>query len=203
LISVTPAGGAYSYTVGGAIQPGNIDLQSVTPNTGLYATYFADEGTLRLRNAEVVTGTDYGTFAHAMPAGIGAQDHYLSVYGGGSLGSGSATFRFATAVTTMAFTWGTIDSYNWLEVTNGKSQTYKITGADLMANVADIKEGTTSKYFSLTDLSGLLKVVLRSSSDSFEVANISISNVPLPAALPLFGVAVAGLAGVRRRRSKA
>ena len=204
-LTVTPVGESYSYTITGNIIPGTIDLQSMPANDGIYANYSFDGGTLSLRNAEIVTGDDKrGFFQHVKPKGVHGHEHYLSVYGKGFIGHpGSATFSFDEKVTTFAFTWGSIDRYNWLEVTNASHDTYKISGADLMASMAGIKEGKTSKYFSITDLSGILTVVLRSCSDAFEVANISVSNVPLPAALPLFGLGLAALVGVRAKKKKA
>lgn len=67
-----------------------------------------------------------------------------------------------------------------------------------MANVSGIKEGKSTRYFSLTDMAGIVRVALRSATEAFEVANVSA--VPLPAALPLFGAALFGVAAARRRK---
>lgn len=194
--------GFAQYSIGGTVANGNINLQSYAPNTGpFYSQYDIGVGHLTLLNAEIVTGNDKGAlFQHVRPSGVGPQDNYLAVYGRSGFGFlGAAIFDFSSNVTNFAFNWGSIDSYNWLSVTNSENRTYTITGADIMASMAGIKEGKTSKYFSLTDIAGIVRVVLRSCSDSFEVANISA--VPLPAALPLLGASVIGLVVLRRRRT--
>ena len=203
-ITISPAGQPYSYTVGDTIVVGNIDMNAMSTHEGMNAYYDFDGGSLSLRTAQIVSGNDrHGPLRHVKPEGISNREHYLSVYGHGYVRHpGSATFSFDQKVTTFAFTWGSIDRTNWLEVTNSKNDTYKITGADLMANIAGLGEGETVRHFMLTDLSGILKIVLRSCSDAFQVANVSISNVPLPAALPLFALGLVGL-GVASRKKKA
>lgn len=68
---------------------------------------------------------------------------------------------------------------------------YEISFDSGMYNIFKIVDTTVENYGSYT-------------SDGFDVAELSVTTVPLPAALPLLGVGLGGLAFVgRRRRSKA
>lgn len=206
----------YSYNVGsvGDAKPGNVDMQTnISAGLGtMYTTYYGEAGenvdTLVLGKAAIVKGdrTDwYHTFyRHERPTGIGKNENYLAVFGkaGKPWGEvGSATFTLTKGVTEFSFLWGSIDEYNFLTVTNGAGDEYEISGADLLNNsLLNLKEGKSSRYFSLTDLKGIVKVVLTSCKDAFEVARISA--VPLPGAVLLFGSALLGV-GALRRRAKA
>ncbi len=206
----------YSYDVSTPddATTGNVNLQNVS--AGLHTlggTYYGEPGenvdTLVLGKAALVKGerTDwYHTFyRHERPAGVGANEHYLAVFGqlGKPWGTpGTATFSLTEGVTQFSFLWGSIDSYNFVTVTNGSGDEYTISGADLIANsLLNIREGKTSRYFSLTDMAGIVKVVLTSCKDAFEIARISA--VPLPAAGLLFGTALLGARLARRKAKKA
>lgn len=216
-ITLLPA--TAGYTVGGPAQPGNVDLESIDSNWGFennyHATYTLDQGTLVLRRAEIVQGNDFhGTFQHKTPESLSRYDDYLAVYGvdghhGHHARAGSAAFTLNSAANTFSFLWGSVDKSNWISVENAAGQTYEITGADVLASVAGIPgapkayEGRSTQYFSLTDVAGILKVIFHACRQTFEVANINVSAVPLPAALPLFAAGLFGLAGARRLRKKA
>ncbi len=74
------------------------------------------------------------------------------------------------------------------------------TGADVFPAAGGNQgvAGTTYAYF--TSTTPFTTVLFASSHNSFEFDDVSVSAVPLPAALPLFGVALAGLGVMRRRR---
>jgi hypothetical protein len=201
-------GNDVTYTIGGdeANDPGyDINLQKIKANQNdLYQNYSFDKiGTLQLQNAAIVTGSDT---INTIPGNLGANDHYLSIYGP-SISSlfqpGKATFDLNSGFNTFSFEWGSIDSSNSLTVIGDNNKSYTLTGATLLADVTSLKAGTSSDYFSLTDLDGIKSVILSSTLNSFEVGNISaseVSAVPLPAALPLFGAALLGFALLRLRK---
>ena len=190
-----------SYNVGGTVVAGNVDLQSLKANTGnTNANYHVSGLSLKLDNAEIVKGnhTDW----HLAPSGTG-NGHYLAVYGENDRHhhSGNAVFELGKNITSFAFNWGSIDKYNYVTVTNRNNETYAISGSDIIASTVGIIAGTTSKYFKLIDLAGIKRVVLCSENNAFEISNISA--VPVPAALVLFGSALAGMAALRRGKQKA
>jgi hypothetical protein len=120
---------------------------------------------------------------------------YLAMQGADNKGIyGTAIFSFANnKITTFSFRWGSIDTYNYIIVTNYNGASYKISGADLIAS----NYGKTTKYFSLTDAAGFKQIVLYSCCNAFEIDQISAT--PLPGAFGLFGMALIGLGGLRRR----
>ena len=149
-------------------------------------------------NATTVKGTLAGQYVR--PLGGGVNDTYLSVFGSPD---GSAAFTVNGMKTTLDFSWGSIDSYNKLEVWDTNDVKYTVTGSMLDAALPSIVLGTTGHYFTFTAMSGIAKFVLSSTSNSFEAANFRLSNVPLPAALPLFGFALLGFAGLKARKKVA
>lgn len=190
----------YSYTVTDfAGQVGNIDLQSITPNNAIFASYNLGPHKLTVDNAAVVTGNNWpgNWFPHLVPSGISETENYLTAFGPVPAGhDGKATFDLGAGVTNFSFLWGSIDAYNMLQVTNGKGLSYTISGQELVD--AGLAALNGAKYFSLSDAAGIKQVVMTGTWDGFEAARISA--VPLPAALPLFGAALAGTAFMRRRK---
>lgn len=208
--AVSVASENISYTVGGPLASGvALDLSSASTGTSYskrYRTLNTNIGTINLYDASVVKGTkDSGFYTYKKPDGLQANDKYISVY------SSYANFPYGSAATfnlnghydTFSFTWGSMDSYNSLKVVDMKGDTYTLTGEYLLAHNAVLgASGKTTTTFSITDLDGIKKIVISSLCDAFEIANIRVSNVPLPAALPMFGFALAGLAVARKRKQK-
>lgn len=169
-----------SFTIGGPVVAGNVDYSDVTLNY----------------NSAIVKGDV--TNQHVLPVGFETNKEYLSVYA-----NGLATYSLSSAVTSLAFNWGTIDTYNTLTITRDGGATYDITGSDILALGASLGLGLVPQksptYFVLTDIAGIISAAFKSTTNSFEVADISV--VPLPAALPLFGAALFGVAAARRRKA--
>jgi len=194
-------GSGAAYTLGGAVVPGNIDLQSLKANHTLFANYDVSGITLKVRDAAIVKGdTPHGLFAHVRPTGIDRQTHYLAVFGHSPFYSGRAIFQLGAGINTFAFNWGSIDAYNKLTFIDGNNHRCPITGTDILNAVAGLIPGESSEYISISSLAGIKRVILSSRHNAFEVANISA--VPLPAALPLFGASLLGLYGMKRRKGR-
>jgi hypothetical protein len=196
-----------SYTLGGSTVAGtDVNLQALPSNPNKIYSYYnlPGVGKLDLDNAAIVTGTNTsGTLQYKAPTGLSNTDHYLSVYGASSLSnnkSGAAILNLNPGFNTVSFEWGTIDTYNSITIVDDKNKSTTITGAQLLSDVSSLVAGVSSDYFSFTDLAGIKEIILSSTQNSFEIAKMTVSSVPLPAALPLFGAALAGLAVVRRRK---
>ncbi len=129
---------------------------------------------------------------------------YLSVLGGGS-----ATYNFATPVTSFEFDWGSIDSYNTLTI-NASDGTFTVipgttTGLTPFPNAADgnqVAPGTNG-LFQVSSNSGetFNSITFGSSSNSFEVDDLAVADVPEPATWAMMILGLGGIgAGLRRRR---
>jgi hypothetical protein len=154
--------------------------------------------TLSVSNAQIVQGSSAGNYAAPFPVSGVDKTHYLSVFGGGT-----ATITLAHAATNLGLLWGSVDRYNTISFLDGADNVLAtFTGNDFAVNNGDQSLAGTY-YANISSDIAFLKVVLTSTSNSFEVDNIAISAVPLPAALPLFGAALAGMSFVGRKRRKA
>ena len=175
----------------GSLAP-NVDLGSI-PSSDLIL-----DG-----NSQIVSGSVSGQYAQPTGGIFGGK--YLAVLGGSS-----ATFTNGgggLGLSSFGFTWGSIDDYNTLTLTDSRGVSYTITGADILGAIAGSVTGTTQADVSFSDSFGnIVNAVLSSTSNSFEVANFEKSSaVPLPPALPLFTMALMaiGFVAYRRKTSKA
>lgn len=192
-------GGGVSYALVDSIGAANVNIDHLAMGTLNASGVPVGPAVMDVSNATIVKGDLAGQYVR--PLGVGMNEKYLSVFGSPS--DGSATFTVNGFKNALAFSWGSIDSYNTLDIWDGNGVQYSITGDMLAAALSSITLGTTGHYFTFTALSGIDKFVLSSTTNSFEAANFRLSNVPLPAALPLFGAALWGIAGLRLRRKKA
>ena len=128
------------------------------------------------------------------------------------LGGRSETLTFSGTQNKFGLFWGSIDSYNSIAFYSGSSATPFLTlfGNNLNAVPAlgfngDQSGALTNAYVTFTGLS-FDKIVLASSSNSFEFDNISYGNVgpvPEPSTWAMMILGFAGLGFVyRRRRSR-
>jgi hypothetical protein len=174
-------------------------------------------------DAAVVTGNSGGVYAAPFlsggnGAGFGA--------GGTTQADGVDTTRYLTTGSTSAnansriiFTlpslqgylgllWGSVDLYNTLTFYAGNSLIGSITGGDVQANATGDQGLNGTRYVNINATGGTLfdRVVATSSSFAFEIDNVAFQvtpvSVPEPASIALFGIGLAGLSMVRRRRSR-
>ncbi|MFY9288215.1 MAG: VPLPA-CTERM sorting domain-containing protein [Alphaproteobacteria bacterium] len=138
------------------------------------------------------------------PSGSLYGDNYLAVKGVPTVGS--AVFSLSSLSNNydnFGFTWGTIDHYNTLLLTDSRGVTYSVTGSDILALISGSIAGTTQSDVNFTTKMGtIITAAFLSTENSFEVGNFA-AHMPLPAALPLFGMGLLGLAALRRSQGKA
>ncbi|HEU0118549.1 MAG TPA: VPLPA-CTERM sorting domain-containing protein [Alphaproteobacteria bacterium] len=185
---------AITYGVAGALNP-NINL----------ATY---GGLALTTNAIVVNPATSLSMYYSQPTGSIYQNNYLAVLdnppGPGTVTPGSATFTLAAGQHSFAFTWGTIDDFNTLTITDSRNVTYTITGTDILTQIGGTDHTAQADVNFIDTFGTIVSATFSTTSNSFEAANFGQSNVPLPASLPLFGAALMGLLFfARRERVKA
>jgi hypothetical protein len=134
---------------------------------------------------------------YAVP--VGSTGHFLNVLGGSY-----STITFDKALSSLGLLWGSVDAYNTIEFFGTSGLIAVFTGTDVLnpANGDQGPSGTSyvNFFFSNHDVTS---VKFSSSSNSFELDNVSIHPVPLPAALPLLVAGLVGLGFVGRRSNKA
>jgi hypothetical protein len=178
----------YGATTGVATGPATTFTTSLPADVTLTST----------GGAQIVNGAAGGLYAD--PYGNGAAN-YLAVYTGGN-----ATFTLNKPSTYFGLTWGSVDSYNYLTVNEVGGGSYTIDGSTVTSSgvpsrTANGDQSAIGTYFvGIGDASGIKSVVLTSTGNSFEVGSVAVSAVPLPAALPMFGVALVGIGALARRR---
>lgn len=122
-------------------------------------------------------------------------NHYVAIAGGTGL-----TFTFAVPGRYFGLLWGTVDGFNSITFLDGDQELATFTGFDLQEE-PDHVSAIYANFFAVGGT--FTSVVLNSSEDGFEFDNVRVAATPLPAALGLFGIAIAGMGalGMRRRRA--
>jgi hypothetical protein len=149
-------------------------------------------------SSQVVNGTT-GNYAAPWNPATNAADtnNYISVYGGGT-----ATFTLASPAQYVGLLWGSVDSYNTLELVT-TTGTYSYTGSQVIADADGYQGSGGSIYANFESTSPITEVIFQSSTNSFEFDNLAVvSSVPLPAALPLLGSTLLGVGAIGRWRKR-
>jgi hypothetical protein len=182
------------------------DFDSLTKNSSIgnskaHATDLGGGNSVYGNNTKIRngSGSTYAAPWLSTPAPKGAADktNYMTVQA-----DGKATFTLATPAHYFGFLWGSVDKFNKISFLGlGDKLLATFTGADMPTSNG--KSGLGGSYYAnFTTSEKILKVVLTSTCDAFEIDNVRVSTVPVPAALPLFGAALVGMGLVSRRRRK-
>ena len=117
--------------------------------------------------------------------------------------NGSATFSGFGEVTEISFLWGSVDVENSIIFNLVGGGTETVLGSDVI--ISGAPDGERAIDVLITTASAFDSFQFISTDDSFEYANLQVSVVPLPAALPLYGagMAIIGFIGWRRRKNSA
>jgi VCBS repeat-containing protein len=112
-----------------------------------------------------------------MGPGVVDPTNYLSIGAGGT-----ETIKFAQDQNAFGLYWGSVDSYNTISFYHGMTLVASYTGADVSPLFPTGNQGSFSSngYVEFAGLSPFDKVVLGSSSNAFEIDNISAGTVPAP-----------------------
>ena len=222
LTAAAQAGVTVTASVGGA--PGgsihdNLDGLALGSAGGVTATgidvSFAGTG-------QVVIGSSSGVYAAPFlsgnnGSGFGSPNqgngvdltNYISAGGTSSPGgTAGVTLVLPGEVHSFGLLWGSIDTYNTLELFDGSTLVGTVTGSDAAAAASTLPNGDQgtdgTAYVNISSTAAFDTVEAFSSSYAFEFDDVSYSRngVPEPLTLSLFGVGVAGAAALRRRRRK-
>jgi len=126
--------------------------------------------------------------------------NYLAVQGTQS-NHGLATFTLNSGADEFQFTWGTIDTYNTLTLTDSTGHTFTLTGTAIL-NQLGIPLSQSGAGGSQTDIAfsdafgNITKATFGTTQNSFEVANFYQGDpapTPLPPSMVLFITALLGL----------
>jgi VCBS repeat-containing protein len=133
-------------------------------------------------NAGVVNGTLNGSVNITAPfmgplPGTTDTTNYLGIAAGGT-----ETITFKTEHNTLGLYWGSVDAYNTIAFYHGTTLIASYTGADLSPLFADGNRTSFSSngYVEFFGLQPFDKVVFTSTSDAFEIENISAGTLPAP-----------------------
>ena len=119
------------------------------------------------------------------------------------LGGDSASLLVNRLVSAVSFDWGSVDTYNTLNILT-TSGNFTVTGNDLPpANGNRIDQGTNFRFTATFDSPTFLQSLeFASSSNSFEFDNVGIAAVPEPATWAFMILGFGAIGGAMRRQRK-
>lgn len=197
-VLAAPAHAAYmGWAFGEAWAPGSAileDFNTYTPGTTVGTLSFAG-GSF---GPDVKIGTESTPGINFL--GVAGTGAYAYVTAGTSI-----TLTLASDMKYLGLLWGTVDDYNTIAFYDGDTLIGSLANPGAAISGADVLppgDGETAIYANFYAHEGTFnRVVFSSAANSFEFDNIRVAPTPLPAALALFGLAVATVGAFGRRRA--
>jgi hypothetical protein len=186
---------------------------------GLTITFGPNSQVATLPNAGGTYAAPFLSGGNGVGFGAGGGDQadgqnatpYLTAFAGSSI-----TIAFGSDLKYLGLLWGSVDSYNSIELYNNGGLVTTITGGAVAAIAAISPNGSQAAdgtiYVNIAGTNGSVFDEARfiSGQPAFEFDNLAFAafvppggdpnEVPAPAALGLFGLGLLGLAALRRRR---
>lgn len=194
---------AMTVSAGGTVVSGEGKKTAVANTTTIdfnSSTSLPNTGSIQYVGGQVRNGT-----ISVSAAPPGDTSNYLSQ---GPGNGGNTTIFLGFLADYFGYYAGSPDTYNGLDFFNGNTLVKSYTGTELAGFASLIPNGvrTQGEYWNFFAGPNELfnKVVLKSSSNAFESDNHAfrnVSSVPVPAAAWLFGSALLGLGGLRRKNA--
>ncbi|WP_169566630.1 VPLPA-CTERM sorting domain-containing protein [Sneathiella limimaris] len=167
-----------------------------------------------LQASSIKDGQDGGQVRERITVTDGVDSKFLSpwfetAYWEGGLGpeytavgkGASAAYEFSDLYSSVSFLWGSVDEKQQVRFFQGDEPVYVLNSDLLLKNGAPEKTGFVQITIFTQPFN---RIEFYSQNNSFEFANLRVSAVPLPAALPLYaaGLLVLGLIGRFRKFAK-
>jgi len=115
-------------------------------------------------------------------------------------GMGTVNLNFNVAQSYFGLLWGSVDAYNTLSFYNGNTLVNQVTGSQVLSSPNGDQGFNGTVYANITTDSAFNRVVASSTQYAFEFDNVATRQVPDGGmTLALLGVAMSGLAWVRRK----
>lgn len=183
---ITATGIQVSFTPDGAVVQGSL--------SGIYAPPFLSGG----------NGTGFGS--PDQPNGADATTYITA----GGTATSSALLSFTNQLHYFGLLWGSIDTFNTIELLSGSTVVGTITGTDAALAASTLPSGMQSidgtAYVNINSDIAFDGIRALSTQHAFEFDNVAYSadpvSVPEPLTLSLFGAGLAGAAAMRRRKKK-
>ena len=193
------------------------DLNSLTSPYGFFLNFEVDNfSTSRpaawtyIGNSQIYTGDGYigGTKVAAAPYNSVTLSDDLGAYLSVPLDITEATSPQSVAVDFggssydyLGLMWGSMDSYNRIDFYEGTELVGFITGSDVTRNGASggQEEWENNAYVNIFTGFTFDNIVIESESYAFELDNLAVAVVPVPAAV-LLGMLGLGVAGIKLRK---
>ena len=228
---------AHAIPITGPMGTGTLTASSAAGATSAPAGFtlnnFGTSSTVGFVSSAPITGTNGRTITFNNSTTAGAQSGLyagskpnvaISPYTGTSLASQSAeyavaqpgghsvsiTFAAGATATTFSLLWGSVDTFNSLDLDFFSGSTLvsdlAVTGSEVASAVGGTfaANGMTSAFVSVTDSTPFTSVQVASTGTSFEFvpAVTTVTGVPEPGSITLLGAGLLGLGFINSRPSR-
>lgn len=175
-----------------SIYTNNVETFDTTAIGSLPVNYVGGGG-----GAQVVNGSWQGHWAAPMGDSVQDRTNYLVVPATGS--TGWVDISFNQTYNYLGLWWGSIDTYNAVFFYDGVPVA-NFTGTDATNDPDGSWTGDwANRYVNFLDLPAFNSVRLQSDGVAMEIDNLAVANVPEPATMLTLGLALLGLAGLKRK----